>query len=93
MHELCVFLGRAELERAHHGREAAVGEGVEDEGDCGWREWLVEYQERKLGGLRFEDLRGIGEEGERVGRIFDGWVGRRWGLESVLEAVEEGLEV
>ena len=67
MHELCVVLGRTELERAHKSWEAAIGEGVKDENDCGWRKWLVENQERELCGLRFEDLRGIREEGERIG--------------------------
>lgn len=66
MHEHGIFSGRTELQRAHQGWEAAVREGIENESNCGWRKWLVENQERKLRSLRFEDLRGISKEGERI---------------------------
>lgn len=93
MHKVRVRVRRAELERAHQGWEAAVGEGVEDKGNGGWREWLVQDKEGQLCCLRFEYLGSIGEQGKRIGRIFHGGVGGRWGLKSRLEAVEEGLEV
>lgn len=50
-------------------------------------------QERQLGSLRFENLGGIGKDSKRIGRVFDRWMGGRWGLKSCLEAVKEGLEI
>lgn len=93
VHEVRVLVCRTELERAHQGRKAAVREGSEDEGDRGWCEWLVQKQERQLGSLRFENLGGIGKDSKRIRRVFDRWMGGRWGLKSCLEAVKEGLEI